>query len=445
MNARLFESQRYMRDRLRSALRRGVMGVLDIGSSKISCLILKVDLERLDARPPDGRGTQGGLDALRVAGFASTQSRGVSLGEITVMDEAERGIRTVLSRAQKLAGERVDQVIVSLAGAGPRSYGVSGEVLVQNGEVTAQDIGAVLAACEMPDFGPARDVIHAQPVNFSLDHRTGLADPRGHVGTRLSVDMHMLTVAHSAIRNLAQCVKRCDLELAGVAISPYAAGLSALVEDELELGAACIDMGAETTSVSVFLKRHMIFADVVHLGGAHVTKDIAQAFAAPLEDAERVKTKHGELQATGRDDRELIELRRIGAEGDPERRTISRTELIGVIRPRVEEILEDVRACLEAAGFDHLPSQRIVLTGGASQMPGMETLAGRILGHQVRIGRPLRIAGLPLSATGPESAALVGLAAHAARPQDECWDFDLPSHTGPQRLKRALRWFRDHW
>lgn len=445
MTQRLFESQRYMRERLRAALRRGTVGVLDIGSSKIACLILKIDPERLEAPPAPGRRAQAGLDAIRVAGFANTQSRGVAMGEISVMDEAERGIRTVLSKAQKYAGERVDEVIVSLSGAQPRSYGVSGEAAVAQGEVTARDIGAALARCDLPDFGQGRDVIHAQPVNFTLDHRTGLADPRGQVGARIAVDMHMLTVSHAAIRNLAHAVRRCDLDLAGVATSAYAAGLSALVEDELELGAACIDLGAETTSVSVFLRRHMIFADMLRLGGAHVTQDISHAFAAPIEDAERAKIKHGETQTTSRDDREMIELRRFGSERQFERRMITRTELIGVIRPRMEEILEEARMRLEAAGFEYLPSQRVVLTGGASQLPGLEELAQRILGRQVRTGRPLRIQGLPQAATAAQFSALVGLAAHAARPQDECWDFDAPGRHGQPRLRKALRWFRENW
>lgn len=445
MNARLFESQRFMRDRLRAALRRGVVGLLDIGSSKIACLVLRVDPERLAGRRPEGLGPQAGLDAVRAVGFAPVQSRGVARGEVTVMDETERAIRTVLARAQRQAGERVDQVICCMSGGAPRSYGVSGEAAVANGEVGAPDIAMALAACEMPQFGQGRDVIHAQPVNFALDRRTGLADPRGQVGARLAVDMHVVTVSHVAVRNLDHAVRRCDLELAGLALSPYAAGLAALVEDELELGAACVDLGAATTSVSIFLRRHMIYADMIPLGGQQVTQDIALVFAAPAEEAEKVKVMHGELQATGRDDRELIDLPRIGGEADPERRLISRTELIGVIRPRMEEILEEVRASLDAAGFDCLPTQRVVLTGGGSQMPGLEALARRILDCEVRIGRPLRIQGLPQAAAAAPFAALVGLAAHAARPQDECWDFDLPSRGGMRRLLRGFDWFRDNW
>ena len=123
----------------------------------------------------------------------------------------------------------------------------------------------------MPDIGEGREVLHAQPVNFALDHRTGLIDPRGQVGNRLACDMHMLTVDQAVIENLLYCVKRCDLELAGVASSSYVAGISSLVEDEQELGAACIDMGGGATGISIFMKKHMIYADTVRLGGDHVT------------------------------------------------------------------------------------------------------------------------------------------------------------------------------
>ncbi|MBC7157589.1 MAG: cell division protein FtsA, partial [Rhodobacteraceae bacterium] len=150
--------------------------------------------------------------------------------------------------------------------------------------------------------------------------------------------------------------------------------------------------------------------------------------------------------ATGMDDRERIEIGGDSGDWDKDRRTISRTELIGIMRPRVEEILEEVRGRLDAAGFEHLPSQQIVLTGGGSQIPGLDGLAARILGQQVRLGRPLRVQGLPQSATGAAFAAAVGLALFAAHPQDEWWDFEIPSDRYPARsLKRAVRWFRDNW
>jgi len=164
----------------------------------------------------------------------------------------------------------------------------------------------VLSSCDVPDFGPGREVLHAQPVNFALDHRSGLNDPRGQIGQQLNTDMHMLTVDAAAIQNLAHCVRRCDLELAGVASSAYVSGISALVEDEQELGAACIDMGG---------------------------------LQVPMTTAERIKTVNGGVHATGMDDRDMIDIGGDTGDWDHDRRQVSRAELIGIMRPRVEEIL----------------------------------------------------------------------------------------------------------
>jgi cell division protein FtsA len=345
-----------------------------------------------------------------------------------------------------MANIRVAHVIACFSGDGPRIYGLDGKVEREGQTFTEQDVGRVLSACEVPDFGDGREVLHAQPVNFALDHRSGLQDPRGQMGQVLATDMHMLTVDAQAIQNLAYCVKRCDLELAGVASSAYVSGISALVEDEQELGAACIDFGGGATGISIFMKKHMIAADAVRIGGDHVTGDISMGLQIPMANAERIKTFYGGVVATGVDDREMIDIGGDTGDWEHDRRTVSRAELIGIMRPRVEEILEEVRARLDAAGFDHLPSQQIVLTGGASQIPGLDGLASKILGHQVRLGRPMRVHGLPQAATGPGFAGAVGLCLFAAHPQDEWWDFAIPVERYPARsLKRAVKWFRDNW
>lgn len=443
--ADLYHVQRAMRNMRRAAMQRGHVAVLDVGTFKMACLVLRFDGPD-KFRETDGVGPMAGQSAFRVIGAAITRSRGVRYGEIDAMGETERAIRTVVSQAQKAANVRVDHVIACFSGADPRSYGLAGEVEVADQVVSEDDVARALAACEMPPIGGARDVLHAQPVNFALDHRSGLADPRGQIGNRLACDMHLLTVRAAAVQNLLHCIKRCDLELAGIASSAYVAGMAALVEDEQELGAACIDMGGGATSLSVFIKRHMIYADSVRMGGENVTSDIAQGLRVPSSDAERLKTRHGGVHATGADDREMIEITGDSGDWEKDRRQISRSELIGIIRPRMEEILEEVRVRLDAAGFDHLPSRQIVLTGGASQMPGVDTLAGRILGQQVRLGRPLRVQGLPREATTGDFAASVGLCLFATHPQDEWWDFDIPAERYPARsLRRAVKWFRDNW
>ena len=443
--AEFYELQRAMRAMRQSALQSGTLAILDLGSTKISCLIL-----RFDGFDPslasDQVGSLAGQSSFRVVGSAVTQSRGIEFGEISSMQEAERAIRTVLQSAQKMANLRVDHLIACFSGGGPRSYGLNGAVKIENQIVQDEDIARVLSSCDHPDIGDGREILHAQPVNFVLDHRSGLVDPRGQIGNKLDVDLHMLTVRAKTIRDLAHCVKRCDLELAGVASAAYVSGRSTLVEDEQELGAVCIDFGGGSTSYSIFLKKHMIFAGSIMLGGNHVTRDISLGLQVPISVAEKIKTKNGGLIATGLDDRDLIEVGGETGDWEHDRRTVTRSELIGIMRPRLEEILEDIRTQLEIAGFYELRSQKFVLTGGTCQTPGLDTLASRILGQQVRIGRPLRIHRLPQAYSGSSCSALVGLALFAAHPQDEWWDFELPTTGYSSRtVRKAVRWLRENW
>ena len=442
----LYKSQRAMRALRQQALQRGTLAVLDIGTYKIGCLVLKF------SAAPQGANARPGLNGMadqaqfRIIGAGTTRSRGVRFGEIAAMAEAERAVRTALQTAQKMARTRVDHAILCFSGGGARSYGLDGMVELERDEVTEADIARCLAACDVPDLGQRREVLHAQPVNFVLDHRSGLSDPRGQVGRRLGCDLHLLSVEAAVVQNLVECLKRCDVEVAGLAAASYVAGRAALVEDEQELGAAAIDLGGGATGISIFIKKHMIYSESVRLGGDHVTSDIAKGLQIPFSAAERLKTRYGGVHATGRDDREVLDIGAESGDWEKDRRTVTRSELIGIMRPRVEEILEEVRARLDAAGFDHLPSQQIVLTGGSSQIPGLDGLAARILGSQVRLGRPIRVPGLPQAATGPAFSGIVGLCQYAAQPQDEWWDFDMPADRFAARpLKRALRWFRDNW
>ncbi|WP_378942610.1 cell division protein FtsA [Paracoccus sp. R86501] len=443
--AELYQTQRAMRNMRRAALQRGVIGILDIGTSKIACLVLRFDGTGT-FRETDGVGPMAGQVNFRVIGAASTRSRGMRRGQIETMAETERAIRTVVAAAQKLAGVRIDHVIACLSGGSPSSYGLAGDITLAAGKVAEHDVASVMAACEVPDFGRGREVLHAQPVNFAVDNRSSLADPRDHVGNKLFCDMHVLTVDGDVMGNLVQCIRRCDLELAGIASAPYASARASLVEDEQELGAACIDFGGGGTGVSIFIKKHMIFSDHVPIGGNLITQDIAQGLRVPLPVAERLKTLDGGVEATGQDDREMIDVGGNTGDWETDRRTVSRADVIGVMRPRVEEILENVRGVLDAAGFDYMPSQQIVLTGGGSQIPGLDGLATRILGPNIRCGRPLRIDGLAHELTDPSFSSAVGLALFAAHPQDEWWDFEMPADNYPGRsFRRAYRWFKNNW
>jgi cell division protein FtsA len=258
--------------------------------------------------------------------------------------------------------------------------------------------------------------------------------------------MHVMTVDSRPLANLIECIRQCDLDLAGVVAAPYASGLAALVEDEQRTGAVCIDMGGGATSFSVFLRDHLICIDQVRYGGDHVTSDIAAGLMMRSAAAERIKTLYGGVIPTGADDRDLIEAPRIGEEDVPNRRQVSRGMLIGVIRPRMEETFRVLRQRLLDLGVTDMPGCSLVLTGAACQMPGVDEIATRILGRRPRIGRPLRISGLPQSLSGPDYSTVVGLATYALRPHDEIWDFEAPRPLSARgRATEMLRWLKTSW
>ncbi len=203
--------------------------------------------------------------------------------------------------------------------------------------------------------------------------------------------------------------------------------------------AACIDMGGGATGISIFFKKHMIFSDCVRLGGDHVTGDISKGLRVPLAIAERIKTMNGGIHATGMDDREMIEIGADCGDWEKDRRKVSRTELIGIMRPRVEEILEEVRSVLDAAGFDQLPSQQIVLTGGASQIPGLDMLAARILGQNVRTRSPSSRSGIAAGGDRPVLLFNRGALSFRGAPAGRVVGFRDSGRTLPGALATACR------
>jgi cell division protein FtsA len=226
---------------------------------------------------------------------------------------------------------------------------------------------------------------------------------------KVGVDMHVVTADAAALRNLMLAVEHCHLGVGAMVASPYVSGLAVLADDEAELGAAVVDMGAGTTTIAVFSAGHFVHADGFAVGGHHVTMDLARGLAASLPDAERIKTLHGSVLSGPSDERELVSVPSVGSDEREPPHIVSRASLIGIVKPRVEEILEMVRDRLNASPFAADPRGRVILTGGASQLTGLPELAARMFGRQVRVGRPLGLTGLPEAAKGPAFAAAAGL------------------------------------
>jgi len=372
--------------------RGGIVAAVDVGTTKVCCFVARIE----DGKP-------------RIIGIGHQVSRGVRNGGIVDIDAASQAILTAVHAAEQMAGETLTELVVNLSGGFGASRLVKAEVSLNGREVSNQMMRRVLEAGHRIKEPPDRTVIHSIPVGFTIDHGRSVRDPRGMFGQKFAVNMHVVTAATSAVRNLASCIGRCHLEIAALVASPYASGLACLVADESELGVTVIDMGGGTTTIGVFFDGNLVFADSVAVGGSHVTNDIARGLSTSIAHAERMKTLYGSAIASPSDERETITVPLVGEEEEGQVNHVPKSLLVGIVSPRLEETFELVRDGLEASGFDKITGRRVVLTGGACQLPGTRELAGLILDKQVRIGRPLRIEGLAEATAGPAFSSAAGL------------------------------------
>jgi len=386
-----------------SPRRSAVICALDIGTSKVACLIAR--LKPCGAHEALRRRSHG----VEVLGIGHTRARGIKSGTVVKLDEAEQAVRQAVDAAERMARVHVESVVLSVGAGRVGSELYAATVHIGGPAATDGDIERVLAAGSRHSVRGGRAVLHSLPVSYALDESRDIRDPRGMLGRRLGVDMHVVTTDVAVARNLMLAVERCHLCVEAMAAAPYAAGLCALADDEADLGAAIVDIGAGTTTVAVFSHGRFVHADAFALGGNHITTDLARGLTAKVVDAERIKALHGSAICGASDDRDMITVPPVGEDEREPPHVVSRAALVRIISPRVEEILEMVRDRLAASPFAADPGARVVLTGGSSQLAGLPEIAFRILARQVRVGRPLGVGGLPEAAKGPAFAVAAGL------------------------------------
>jgi cell division protein FtsA len=418
-----------------------IVSVLDVGSTKVCCLVA-----RLTPADP-GEALRGRTHTIEVLGFGHLRSRGIKSGIVANLDAAEQAVRAVVDSAERRAKVTVESLILNLSAGRLGSEITSAAVDLTQEPVGEKDIGRVLAAGRRHSAAPGRAIVHSLPTGYAIDGEGGIADPRGMVGQQLGVDMHVVTADQPPLRNLELAVNRCHLSVEALVASPYASGLSVLVDDEAELGCAVIDFGGGTTTIAVFNRGELVHVDAIAVGGQHITTDIARGLSTRIEGAERIKTMYGSALPGVSDERDIFSVATIGDDEHSGPTQIPRAALTRIIRPRVEEILELVRDRLNASGFAHLFGRRLILTGGGSQLNGIAEAARRILARNVRLGRPLGVAGMPEVAKGPAFATAAGLLIYPQVAEMEQMDDRHVQYamtgTGGGFVRRVAGWFRE--
>lgn len=412
--------------RRRRGARGGTFGVLDIGSTKVVCVIARIEG---DGQP-------------RALGFGWQRARGVKAGSIVDLEEAERAIRAAVGQAEEMADTQLRGAIVNLSCGQPESRQLHIQWPIGGRAVTDADLRAILHEGHRRSAEDGRETVHAFPLGFTVDATPGVDDPRSMICETVAARLHLVDAAQAALRNLGACLMRCDLEVEELVSAPFAAGLATLVEDEKQLGSVVVDMGGGTTSLAAFGEGHLLHTAQLPVGGWNVTNDLARGLSTPLAHAERLKTLHGGVLGAPDDDREWLPVPLVGEDDDHIAR-VPRAMVVGIIQPRLEETFELVKDRLDAAGLDRDIGRRVVLTGGGSQLVGVRELAARVLDRQVRLGRPHMVRGLPETASGPAFAAPLGLLAWAAGEGRPLLDLQPGADQPPGRFRRFVNWLRD--
>ncbi len=370
------------------------IAALDIGSSKVCCVIAKISRDK----------------KINIVGYGYNASIGIKNGIVTDINQATLSVCNAVETAEQMANERIDRVIVNISGDKIKSSTKSASININKSRpVNETDINKVIEKGLNKINVEGYELIHCLPTNYRLDSGENIKDPRNIFGENLSVDILLGLVPDVVYRNLSTVIENSHLEIVAKALESYASGISCLVEDEKELGATVIDIGGGVTSIASFKNGHPVYFASLPVGGNNITNDIAWGLTTSFTHAERLKTLHGCAFLTHQDDYESINVYPVGEEDDSSIRQVPKSELINIIAPRVEEIFELVNQKLVEQGLKDISSHRVVLTGGTSQLSGIRDMAGLVLDKQVRLGRPKNVLNLPDALYNPSYSTCIGL------------------------------------
>jgi len=370
---------------------------LDIGTTKTTAVIAEMagDLPR--------------SPQAKIVGVGRSRLSGMRRGIVRDIDETTRAIREAVAAAERMAGFRIQSVYVGMPGEHVRHVTSPGVVNVTGREVTEADRKRVIDVAMAVVLPADSEILHTLPQEYLVDRQRGISDPVGMTGTRLEVDVCIVTMSSTAAQNVRKAVERAGYDVAGFVLEPLAASLAVITEDERELGVALVELGGGSTDLVIFQDGKFRHVHTLSFAGGHITSDIAQGLSVTQADAEGLKAQYGVAYPPLVDPSEVIELPERPGHG---RREVAREVLAHIIQPRLDEILSMVSREIERAGYSGKLAAGVVLTGGTAQMRGVVELAREVFAMPVRIGQP----GSALSGSlmdhveQPRFAAATGLA-----------------------------------
>ncbi len=398
---------------------------LDIGTTKIAAIIAEVDDDS---------------DIPQLIGLGVVASEGLRRGVVVDLEKTVRSISKAISDAELMAGVNVEQVIAGIAGDHIRSINSHGVIAVSrnDNEITEGDVERVIDAARAVAIPADREIIHVLPQEYTIDEQTGIKVPVGMSGVRLEAEVHIVTAAATAVRNIFRAINRCELEVDALVLEGLAASYAVLTDEEQELGVAVVDIGGGTSNIAVYFDNSIRHTSNVPLGGRNVTNDIAIGLRTPVDQAEDIKILSGAALTSMVDADDMISVPGVGSRST---REISRSVLASIIGPRIEEILSLAHREMRKANYPDTLAAGVVLCGGGSLLPGTVELAEQIFDMPVRVGIPRGFEGLGETIESPIHATGVGLIHYGIRHSGEV----ARKSKARGILKKIEKWFNEHF
>jgi cell division protein FtsA len=367
-----------------------IVACIDIGSSKLMCIIASIDGEKI-----------------KILGYAHKEAKGISAGAISDMRLAQKSITNTVCEAERMAGINVERLVVSLSANQVKSSRIEESIKISSSMVKSSDITNLAAKVRSQFRRNNREMIHLIPLQYRIDDSLPVQNPRYMSGNKLFAKFHAIATSKTTILNIENCLKRCQLSVNNYIVEPYASSLSCLSQNETSLGTLLIDFGADTTSFALMLEGKLVYVNSVAIGGNHITKDISTILGIDFFKAEKVKNLNATLVINQIEAKEVIKFANL--EDQENVAKLTRGELCEIISCRIEEILESVKETIEKSGVPESLISNIVLTGGVSAIIGIEKICEDIFEKNVRDGFPQNLKEIPEELDFPTYSCALGM------------------------------------
>tara|TARA_B100002003_G_C14099821_1_gene528940 strand:+ start:351 stop:1571 length:1221 start_codon:yes stop_codon:yes gene_type:complete len=385
------------------------IGILDIGTDKISCFIVNI---AKDKEPV-------------ILGIGLHQSDGISSGTIVDMELACNSIRHSIQSAEKMFGNTVEEFIVNFSSDTIKSHTINLNISLDNNEVTHEDIKKIYKRMDDLNYGENRQLLHKIRISYSIDRNIGIEKPIGMKGNKLIAGFNLITADKNVINNFIKCLSISKVRISNIVATPYASGLGCLNNDDLYIGTTVIDIGAGCSSIATFYKNKLVYAGIINIGGFHISSDIARGLSTSISAAERLKILHGS-NVNSNEENDLIDIPLTSDHESNETHKIHKKELNNIVLSRIQEILENIRSKTNKSILERNLTSNIVLTGKSSELKGFNNLTSDFFGIKVRIGKPINIKGLAENTSGPGFSVCCGLIKYKILKEEGFLQVDSP-------------------